>query len=432
MFKNKHLVVVLLGVTMIAATSAQGFIDNLFEGTQDDNWANPNNWSEGAVPGDIDLQGGSTFVGDFFSGNQTARVYAGTHVTYTGGLEVGSFANASLTIDANASITNNIGWSYIGQDGGNAFTTTMTVNGSYSAMGTQGMFVGDGATTELYVNAGGILTVGNVLFIGQDYHFAGSRGADTYIEQTGGTISVGNGIQMASRNGHTVRYKMSGGTISTGSFYARFSTFEVAGAVNITGALQILSGTGPQSTLKFSGTDPLATIGSGLNYGNPTGNLNSLLDLSELTVSTPNTWVTVAQAAYMLSPENLVLSPNTDANVWSFRANDGGSGLLEVFYSGAPSYQMGDSSLDGYVDDADLSLLLANWHNTTDWGHGNLSDDDPFGGTLGFVDDADLSLLLANWHAGTPPPMAGGSVPEPATMLMLAIGAAGALIRRKR
>ena len=107
-------------------------------------------------------------------------------------------------------------------------------------------------------------------------------------------------------------------------------------------------------------------------------------------------------------------------------------GLLEVYYSGAPSYQMGDVDLSGFVDDDDLSLLLANWNNTTDWANGNLSDDDPFGPTTGPVNDDDLSLLLANWNLPAPPPMGGGSVPEPATMLMLVIGGVGALIRRKR
>ncbi len=90
----------------------------------------------------------------------------------------------------------------------------------------------------------------------------------------------------------------------------------------------------------------------------------------------------------------------------------------------APSL-MGDVNLDGFVDDDDMSLLLANWGTGNEWGLGDFNSDNT-------VDDDDLSLLLANWNEGSPPPMAGDPVPEPATMLMLGIGGVGALLRRKR
>ncbi len=80
---------------------------------------------------------------------------------------------------------------------------------------------------------------------------------------------------------------------------------------------------------------------------------------------------------------------------------------------------VGDVDRSGYVDDDDLSILLANWGFGTEWGQGDLDGS-------GTVDDDDLSLLLANWGAGCPP--TSQAIPEPATLALLAVGGL-ALIR---
>ena len=85
---------------------------------------------------------------------------------------------------------------------------------------------------------------------------------------------------------------------------------------------------------------------------------------------------------------------------------------------------MGDVDGSGYVDDVDLSWLLSSWDENVGWNGGNLNND-------GIVDDDDLSLLLANWNQGVPPGAPGDAIPEPATIVLLAIGAA-AIIRRGR
>ena len=87
----------------------------------------------------------------------------------------------------------------------------------------------------------------------------------------------------------------------------------------------------------------------------------------------------------------------------------------------------GDVNLSGCVDDDDLSLLLANWNVGTTWGEGDLDASET-------VDDDDLSLLLANWGIGCSSGAAAAAaqaVPEPATLALLVIGAAGLLRRRK-
>jgi len=99
----------------------------------------------------------------------------------------------------------------------------------------------------------------------------------------------------------------------------------------------------------------------------------------------------------------------------------GAVGLSEVrFYlPGEIVCDPGDADGDGDVDDDDLSLLLANWGGDVDCTKGEFSGVPP-------VNDDDLSLLLANW---TGPLVA--AVPEPATMALLALGAAAVLRRRR-
>ncbi len=88
-----------------------------------------------------------------------------------------------------------------------------------------------------------------------------------------------------------------------------------------------------------------------------------------------------------------------------------------------PARITGDASGDDYVDDDDLSLLLANWYTYTGLVNGDWSGN-------GYISDADLNLLLANWNSGTPP-TGSATVPEPSFALVLMLGFAG-LIRQRR
>jgi len=85
----------------------------------------------------------------------------------------------------------------------------------------------------------------------------------------------------------------------------------------------------------------------------------------------------------------------------------------------------GDTDGNGFVDDDDLAVLLSNWEQDpgtiTDWSLGDFTGDTD-------VDDDDLAVLLGNW-TGAPP--AGAAVPEPATMMLLALGGLAVLRRRK-
>ena len=83
--------------------------------------------------------------------------------------------------------------------------------------------------------------------------------------------------------------------------------------------------------------------------------------------------------------------------------------------------QGGDANLDGLIDATDLAAIAANFGQSGGWAAGNVNTD-----TL--VDATDLAILAANFGYIAP----AGSVPEPATMGLLALGGLALLRRRSR
>ena len=82
----------------------------------------------------------------------------------------------------------------------------------------------------------------------------------------------------------------------------------------------------------------------------------------------------------------------------------------------------GDANTDMVVDVGDLAILGTNYGMTSGatWEHGDFNGD-------GAVDVGDLAILGTNYGAGVPPE----TVPEPATLGLLAVGSL-AMVRRKR
>ena len=400
----------------------------------DDNWWDPN-WGGGGDTFGVPHAGDEARLPtDAVIDGQAAA--AGNLGISNGGVGSLTMRSGTLTLANRSSVGTGDDWSPAldglwTMEGG----TVTFDNGIY--FGTSGGSAGAGGVGTLNMTGGTFIgTAGQPFMLGQN-----GIGGYGIVNISSGVIDLANkGLHVGHQNGHNSQCVL---TISGDAVVNEHApggwnegtqiwggTYRVIGGhATIDASVFYLGGQGIPATgssLEFQ------IDATGISTVNIAGNLTvkpgSFLDIQAN--SAANGTYTLIHSSNDPTAQLTNLTFAADANVSALMVvdvNDDGqvSGYdIRVEYTGGTVVirQMGDVNLSGLVDDDDLSLLLANWNIGTTWGTGDLNEN-------GTVNDDDLSLLLANWGLGGS--AAPQAVPEPATLLLVALGGL-ALIRRRR
>ena len=339
------------------------------------------------------------------SGSQgTATVTGiGSKWTNSANLYVGGSGTGTLSIEAGGQVSSYGG--YLGADSGSQGTATVT--GSGSKWNSSALYVGHEGTGTLRIEAGGEVWIGSTLTVGSMGTVTldgGTLNAVTIADVSGGstTFSAGTlrfgtyqgsldnlGCTVCSQDaayGMAVTGEYSqgaAGTLQVELYPDAHDLLDVAGLATLGGTLEVVSSFRPYQGQAFD----VILAGGGFDGGFEQVASNIVLGL--------------AGPAFDVATEGTT---------------------CRLTFAG---YTFGDANGSGAVDVGDLGILAGNWGGTgRTWAQADFTGE-------GDVNIGDLGVLAGNW-GWVRAPGGAGTVPEPASLILLAVGGLAMIHRRRK